>query len=518
MMLAGQGRFREAWETMIVENPFPAVCGRVCFHTCESGCNRGEFDQPLAIHQVERAIAEYAVKRRFELPPPVAESQKIDVAFIGAGPAGLSAAYFLNRLGYRCHVYEARQEAGGLLRWGIPAYRLPPDILRAEIGRIEGAGVCIHLARHLHQDFFKRVGDTHQAVFVGCGLGRRIALNIPGQTLLSDGLRYLDRIRGGEKKRIRGRVAVIGGGNTAVDVARTLVRQGAEPVILYRRRRADMPAFKQEVEQAQDEGVTIRELLSPVSVEKFDNGLTLNMQKMRVLGDAGQGGRARVVASEAGLESVSVTQAFVAIGAEAEPQWSPVGGLRLSHCTLVDRDVPVVYGGDLASPVMSVSHAILSGKQAALALDVFFKNGLEAVEKRLAACRISGGSALSMTAYTQGSAAAGLTGRPVSIRDIKVDCFDHAGRHDPPAVPLGERKGSFCAAEKSLSPNAVMDEAGRCFSCGYCNSCGFCELFCPEMAVNLEGEPAIDMDYCKGCGVCVEECPGSAMRLVVEGV
>jgi len=517
-MLLAQERFREAWETIIQENPFPAVCGRICFHPCEKGCNRGELDEPLAIHHIERVIGEYAVKEQFTIPLPDVDPNGRRIAIIGGGPSGLSAAYFLNRMGYRCHVYEAEQEAGGLLRWGIPAYRLPLDTLREEIARIERSGVRIHVGKRINRDFIKQADETHHAVFVGCGLSNPVASGIPGQALLTNGLSYLHQVRAGEKRRVSGVVAVIGGGNTAVDVARSLIRMGAEPVILYRRRQVDMPAFELEIEQALAEGVMIKELLSPVAVEKNGSGLILKMQPMKVSGQMTEDGRARVSPSQEDQEIFFATEVFMAIGAEADHAWTPGQGLRLSHSLLVDRGVPVVYGGDLTSPELSVSHAVLSGKQAAMALDTFFKAGIDAVEKRLRTCRIAEGPVLSMAAYLEDRTTTDITRKPVSVQDIRIDLFDKAERQTPVEIPPTQRARSFSASENSLSRSAVVREAARCFSCGFCNRCGYCDLFCPEMAVDLAGERTIDMDYCKGCGVCVEECPVNAMSLDVEGV
>jgi NADPH-dependent glutamate synthase beta subunit-like oxidoreductase len=241
-MLITQGLLTKAWETILEENPFPSICGRVCFHPCETACNRAELDEPIAIHSLERFLGDYAIsKNKAPDANKVAQNSK-NIAIAGAGPAGLAAAYFLSRLGYPCDVFEAQSAAGGLLRWGIPAYRLADDTLRKEIKRIEHQGVTIHCETPVTEEFLEKIRATYDALFIGCGYGRPIQLKILGEELAHDGLQLLRQIRQGDRIPIRGTVAVVGGGNTAIDVARSLLRLGAKPIIVYRRRRQDMPA------------------------------------------------------------------------------------------------------------------------------------------------------------------------------------------------------------------------------------------------------------------------------------
>jgi NADPH-dependent glutamate synthase beta subunit-like oxidoreductase len=269
-MLAGRRLFSLAGQAALMENPLPAVCGRVCFHPCEAACNRAGLDEPVAVRHVERLVGDYLLERGTHGVMDRCGDAGRRIAVVGAGPAGLSAAYFLNRLGYDCDVFEAAEAPGGLLRWGIPAYRLPGGVLAREIARIEALGVAIRCGVRLRADFLRSARERYDGVFVGCGNARSVSVNFEGETFATDGLDLLRRVRRGQRPAIDGPVAVIGGGNTAIDVARTLVRLGAEPIVCYRRRRRDMPVFDDEIGRALEEGVRIRDLVIPVSLQHDD--------------------------------------------------------------------------------------------------------------------------------------------------------------------------------------------------------------------------------------------------------
>ena len=254
-MLSNQGRYQDAAETILLENPFPSVCGRVCFHPCETVCNRAGFDDPVAIHALERFIGDIAIRDELTLKLKKFPENGKTVCIVGAGPSGLAAGHFLSQLGYSCDIYEARSEPGGILRWGIPRYRLPDDVVASEIERIKKTGVKIICNTPVTQNFLQDVKDRYHALFIGCGHGRSLKMNIPGETMAFDGLEFLNLLRKGKAVPSNGTVAVIGGGNTAIDVARSLVRLGATTTLVYRRRKQDMPAFKDEVEMADKEGI-----------------------------------------------------------------------------------------------------------------------------------------------------------------------------------------------------------------------------------------------------------------------
>ena len=526
-MLASRGQLKDAWQTILNENPFPAICGRVCFHPCESACNRAGMDEPIAIHHLERFLGDAAITGETTADLDIKPSTGKKVAVAGAGPAGLAAAYFLTRLGYGCDVFEAAAKPGGLLRWGIPAYRLPRDILEYEIKRIENAGVRIHCETPVNERLLENLKKDYDGLFVGCGYARSFILNIEGEEFASDGLEFLNRLGVGEKISYFGTTAIIGGGNTAIDVARSLARLGAAPLIVYRRRILDMPAFEPEVAMAAEEGVRIMELVTPIRIRETAGdssssmpGYELTLQNMKV-SKKEISGRARVIPDGDETQTITVQNIFVAIGAVAEDLWrfpdsEETKSVRLSHCRFFDQKRPLIYGGDLSSPIKSVTDAIASGKQAAMAFDTYFMHGMDAIEKRLAGCRVGDGPALSMDVYLKKDRK-NRTAHIVAYDEIVTDYFQPATRSVPTTLDAGQRSRSFSEIVTTLDNNTAREEAARCFNCGICAACDYCRLYCPEMAVMVENaRRSINMDYCKGCGVCATECPRNAMALEEE--
>ncbi len=526
-MFTAWGLLKDAWHLIINENPLPAVCGRVCFHPCENACNREHLDAPIAIHSLERFLGDTALSKERNPKPIIKPTRNERVAIAGAGPAGLSAAYFLARLGYRCEVFEAAPAPGGLLRHGIPAYRLPRDILDLEIKRIESQGVTIRCGNPVTTDLLKKIGAEYDALFIGCGCGRSIKLNIDGGHLAQDGLEFLDRIHEGENLSDAGKAVIFGGGNTAVDVARSLARLGASPLIVYRRRIQDMPAFRPEVETALQEGVEIMELTEPTGIRRnhgnsSESGsrYTLTLQEMKI-SKTEFSGRPRVMPDGAKTKTIDARHLFTAIGAVPDDLWQLRASdnartLTLSHCQFMEQEIPIVIGGDLTSPVKSVADAIASGKQAAMTLDTYFENGRSAVSNALAACRVGPGPALSMDAYLEGNRRE-RNAHIVTYDEIVTDYFQTAPRVSATSLAAIQRLQSFAEVESILTDPMAKAEAARCFNCGSCNACDYCRLYCPELAVKVEkGQRSIDMDYCKGCGVCATECPRNAMALEEE--
>ncbi len=526
-MLVRQGLLKKAWETILEENPFPSICGRVCFHPCENACNRGELDEPIAIHSIERFVGDRALSdgQVNDLQRLPTNGRKVAIA--GAGPAGLAAAYFLGRMGYQSDVFEAAPEPGGLLRWGIPGYRLPEDVLKLEIDRIENYGTTIHCKTPLTQDVLKQFTTTYDAMFVGGGLSRPIQMKIPGEQLAHDGLKFLHRIRCAPTPSIQGTAAVVGGGNTAIDVARSLKRMGATPIIVYRRRKQDMPAFEPEIEMALREGIKLKELMAPIRIDNNDNApskpdseLVMTLQKMKVSAREIRG-RARVVTDGDITETMKVNHIFMAIGAEPEAMWHQparpeTGEYTLSHCKIIAREVPLIFGGDLINETKSVTDAIASGKQAAMALDIYYKRGWGAIAENLADCRVGAGPALSMSAYLA-KEQKNRNAHIVSFQEINTDYFQRDRRVFPAQLAPDQGVRSFAEIVSSLSNDAAIKEAERCFNCGLCTSCDYCRIFCPEVAVIVEkAQRHINLDYCKGCGICVTECPRNAMALEKE--
>lgn len=525
-MLLSRGDFKQAWDVILMENPFPGVCGRICYHPCERVCNRKDFDEAVSIRALERFLSDSADRNEFRPSLAPVDSRKEKIAIIGGGPAGLSAAYFLRLLGYACDVFEARPAPGGILRWGLPRYRLPRDVLEKEIERIASLGMRIHCNHPVTRDFFKTISDTYAAAFMACGQWRPPGLHIPGESLsgVSEGLKFLRDIADGSIDGLQGPVAVIGGGNTAVDVARSARRLGAEPVIIYRRRREDMPAFGEEIEMALAEGVELMELCAPIRIEARGDTLRLTLQRMKPV-KTEKGTRMRVAPDEGHTQVIETTRVFKAIGFEAAEAWhlpprKAPDSLKLRHIRIARHPggAPVAYGGDLTTATKSVVDAVASGKEAAMAIDICMREGLQDVKQSLAEAAVAPGAALSFEKYRNGERAR-RSSYVVKYQDINIDYFEYTPRLTQPRLLESERVASFGEIDLKISASIAIREAERCFNCGLCNSCDNCRLFCPDLAIKLdEAHPGrrIDYDYCKGCGICVVECPRNAMLLEEE--
>jgi NADPH-dependent glutamate synthase beta subunit-like oxidoreductase/Pyruvate/2-oxoacid:ferredoxin oxidoreductase delta subunit len=524
-MLASRGQLYDAWVHICRENPFPAVCGRVCFHPCEDACNRAELDASIAINALERYIGDAGLMAHSPLAAPEVAPLQRRVAIVGAGPAGLAAGYFLTQLGIAAEIFESSEEPGGVLRWGIPSYRLPKSVLAAEIARIEKAGVGIHCGRAITPDALNELAARYDAVLVGAGLAATglaatLRLNISGEASIVDGLAFLRDVQTGSAPVVSGEVAVIGGGNTAIDVARTLLRQGARPTIVYRRRRQDMPAFGHEIAAAEAEGVRIVELMAPVSVAADGDGMRLEVQPMTAA-EVGSDGRVRAVPAKQPPQTLRFNRVFSGIGAEVAEPWHRPGDeadtIRLSHCVIRCAPHAMGYIGDPVTAENSVAHAIGSGKQAAIALHALFTGGTEAVLPAVDRCRVGPGPALSLEIYLNGERSH-RTSRMVTFADINADYFSRAARCVIPALAPAAAAAGFQEAVTTLRPREALAEAARCFNCGICNDCDNCRIFCPEQTILVDagGRRSVDLDYCKGCGICTVECPRCAMDMEEE--
>ena len=527
MYWVARGDFDRAWEIIMEENPLPAVTGRVCYHPCELNCNRGQFDQALSINAIERFLGDHGLNYpldRFKLQ----EDRPEKVAVVGSGPAGLTCAYHLRRLGFQVVVFEAAEEPGGVLRYGIPEYRLPKAVLRKEIRRLEHFGVEIHTRTKIgyHLPWEKLL--AYDAVFIATGVHKSRELEIPGEDLpgVLPGLEFLSRVNRGESVALGKRVAVIGGGNTAMDAARTALRLGAQPTIYYRRTRAEMPAIQDEIEEAEREGIAMEFLVSPIRI-MGDNGRIVGMKLQRMeLGEPDESGRRRPIPVLGSEFTVEVDNVITAIGEAPDFGFLP---RELVEGQVVKTDIygqtsmgKVFAGGDIIEQPHTVVHAIGSGKKAAMAIHAFLSNkGLEAQVKSL---QVGYKGGLSFRRYVSDGKNGG--GDPVnnlkvvSFENVNTWYFEHEDRVPPPELEVASRIQTFDEVKKALPRESAMAEASRCFNCGVCNMCDNCLIFCPDVAIRRRPDGfryEFDYDYCKGCGICVAECPRNAITMVPEG-
>jgi len=516
-----QEDFEGAWNVIQEENPFPGICGRVCFHPCESKCNRGSFDEPIAIHALERFVADFAVRLN-KKTGNAGEKRKEKVAVIGAGPAGLSCAYHLSKLQYPVTVFESFLFAGGMLRIGIPSYRLPRDVLDREIKQIEALGVEIRTGVSLGENLRLEDLRGYQAVFIATGAHRSRGLDIPGEksrNILS-GLDLLRKINLNKKVMLGEKIAIVGGGNTAIDVARSVIRLGKKAILLYRRSREEMPAFEDEILEALEEGVKMRYLVNPIRVGQKDGLKRLECLRME-LGEKDESGRRRPVPILHSNFFIDVDRVIVAAGEEVEFSVFPKGMEKREGIILTQKDGStgvkgIFAGGDLTSTQRTVAHAIGSGKKAAMAIDAFLKgkNTEEAMIQNL----IGGGPSLSIYGYRHPEERL-RNSHVVTFDELNMDYFEPAKRQGESKSAVKERIKGFKEMTFTLSDGVAIEEAERCFSCGTCNECENCYVFCPDASVLKSEEMLshqVDYDYCKGCGICFTECPRGAISLQGE--
>ncbi len=524
MVLIGKGKFAEAWELFKEENPLPGVCGRVCYHPCETACNRGEFDEAVSINALERFMADYAQKHGKKVFRK-RERRNEKIAIVGSGPAGLSCAYHLARLGYAVKIFEALSVLGGMLRVGIPEYRLPKKILEEEIDQILELGVTADLNTRIGAEEFAKDLAEYSAIFLAVGSHLSKSLKIPGEESdgIMSGVEFLRSVNLGSPVNMGKRVAVIGGGNTAFDAARTALRLGARPFILYRRTREEMPAFPGEVQEAEEEGIEISFLVSPVRLIS-ENGKVAKVECVKKrLGPSDEDGRRGPVVIKDSNFAVEVDHVITAIGEDADIAFVPSKVGMKGNAILTDErgatKMKGVYaGGDITQQPRTVVHAIGSGKRAAIFIDGYIQK--KNWESYFESIRIGERGTHSMARYLQEEGErTPLSTKTVKFKDLNLDYFEPQKRTKVPKMKANKRIASFEEVNLGYPEDIAVEEAKRCFNCGVCNLCDNCYIFCPDLAIIKQGEDepnVIDYDHCKGCGICVEECPRNALVMEEE--
>jgi 2-oxoacid:acceptor oxidoreductase gamma subunit (pyruvate/2-ketoisovalerate family) len=465
-----------ALEILLRSSPLPSVCGRVCPGFCMLECNRSNLEGPVNVRALERYVGDHG-EARIEAGAGRPER----VAVIGSGPAGLSGAYHLARLGYEVTIFEAGSELGGLMRTGIPAYRLPRSALDRDIGRIVELGVKTVLDSRIDHAQLEKLTHEFDAVLAATGLQRLSSLRLGLDTKrVMQGIEFLDRARRNSVSVKGEDVIIIGGGNTAVDAARSAFRLGAHDVrIVYRRTRDEMPAIPEEVDDAIDEGIRIDFLCSPLKLTKRDKRHNLACQRME-LGEADESGRRRPVPiPDSGFE-LPCDRVILALGQAADLSLLP-GDARPSKEEPMhgEGEAPIYTAGDLLTNEGTVTGAIGCGKDMALLLHEQFTG-----EKLYR-------DTLPVESVIRGDR-------------IKLQHFERRQPHHQMTLPAGERQHTFREVRAGLEN---IEEAKRCLSCGVCNACDRCVTYCPDGVLKWEGDELVfDYEYCKGCGVCVTEC------------
>ncbi|MBI5533814.1 MAG: FAD-dependent oxidoreductase [Deltaproteobacteria bacterium] len=484
--------FKLAWESITDTNPLPATCGRVCPHPCEKECNRAGMEGSVSVNAIERAIGDYGIEHDLKLTRVGDASWPERVAVIGSGPAGLSCAYQLARRGYPVEVFESFSQPGGMLRYGIPKYRLPPAILEREIDRILGLGVVFKLNTIVGKDIsYTDLKKDFAAVFVGIGAHKGKALGVDGEdaTNVFTATRFLNAVNSGTSVEVGDKVLVVGGGDAAIDAARVSRRLGADVTIVYRRTIQEMPAIEQEIRGAEEEGVKFEFLVMPLGISKQgDRAVSMRLQRTQ-LGEPDASGRRRPVPIPGSEFELACTTIVAAIS--QEPEFNGFEELRTGKDWIKVDDrgqtpVEKVWAGGDVLDLGLVTIAIQQGRAAAATIHEHLR-GLPHERQ---------------------------DETPVIRREkMYTAYFEPKPRTaEPPALPVQDR---FANPDREvaagLTREQVIEEAKRCMSCGQCFECGSCWTLCSDNAVVkplVKGQPyAFKLDFCQGCKKCAEQCP-----------
>ena len=489
---AESGDYHRAWKELVKNNPMPALMGRVCYHPCESACNRAQVDEPVSIHAVERFLGDQARKHNWKLETAAPPSGK-KVLVVGAGPSGLSAAYHLARLGHAVEIREAGPFAGGMMRFGIPKYRLPRDVLDAEIQRILDLGIKLTLNHKVGDILAEMKADGFDAAFlaVGAHIGKRAYIPAGSSAKVLDAVSVLRSMEGEAPPKLGRRVVVYGGGNTALDVARTARRLGAEEsIIVYRRTRERMPAHDFELEEALQEGVLVKWLST---IKHADEGrITVEKMELDEKGFPQPTGE---------LETLEADSVVLALGQDVDLSLlDKVPGLEIADGVVkVDRNMMTGYagifaGGDMVPSERTVTVAIGHGKKAARNVDAWLRGS---TYTPLPKHELAGAERLNTWYYSDA---------PKTVQ---------------PMLDIVRRQSTFEEVVSGHDAHNALFEARRCLSCGNCFECDNCYGVCPDNAIVKLGPGKrfeINYDYCKGCGLCAEECPCGAIDMKPETI
>jgi NADPH-dependent glutamate synthase beta subunit-like oxidoreductase len=492
--------FEGAWRTLVENNPIPASIGRTCHHPCEGGCNRSEYDGSVTVNALEQYVGDLAIENGWRFAAPETESD-LRVAVIGGGPAGLSCAYQLRRKGLQVTIYDANPELGGVLRYGVPEYRLPKKVIAAEIKRIVDLGIEVIVGRRITAEDLDELEKEYSAVFVAFGAHdpKWLPQFPEGDGRVIDGIAFLKSILKGVPLSLGKKVVVIGGGSVAMDVAGSAMRLGSKVKILALETRAEMPAPDEEIEDALDEGALLIDGAITSAVEAAGYALKLHCVKV-TLDPADPPGVLRPLVVEGTDFTIEADNVILAVGQDPELEdWETRVEIENSMVVVDENYMTsrrgIFAAGDVASSERFVSTAVGDGKRTAAQIVRYLDL------KTAADCEIAG--------QEQPEA------KEVAFADVNTFYFPTRAKGDRGKSDPQDRKRDFREIRLGFVPEQVQAQAERCFSCGNCVECDNCLLFCPDMAVvKDEASPThyrVLDQYCKGCGCCVEECPRGAM-------
>ncbi len=488
---AESGDYESAWRHLTKDNPFPATMGRVCYHSCEDVCNRAKLDSAVGINSVERFLGDEAIKQGWKLAPPAAETGK-HILVVGAGPSGMSAAYHLRRMGHRVTVHDAGPFMGGMMRFGIPKYRLPREVLDAEMQRVVDLGVEVKLNSKVENILESMKAGKFDAAFlaVGAHIGKRAFIPAGDTAKIVDAISVLRSMEGEDKPMLGRRVVVYGGGNTAIDVARTAKRMGADPIIVYRRTREKAPAHDFEIEEALQEGVMVK-WLSTIK-QAGESSITIEKMALDEKGFPQPTGE---------YETMDADSVVLALGQDVDlGLLEGVPGLEVSDgvvkvgANMMTGHAGIFAGGDMVPADRNVTVAIGHGKKAARNIDAWLKGATHVPPPKH---ELATFERLNSWYYADA---------PKTVR---------------PMLDIIRRQSTFDEVQGGLDESTALFEARRCLSCGNCFECDNCYGVCPDNAVIKLGPGKrfeFNYDYCKGCGICVSECPCGAIKMVPEEI
>ena len=497
-VLAEENDYEKAWHVLTRTNPFPATCGRVCPHPCEAGCNRRDFDSPLAINSAERAVGDFGLKNNLEHKKLIA-SRKEKVAVVGSGPAGFSCAFHLAKRGFHVKIFEADSEPGGMMRYGIPPYRLPNYVLKQEIDAVLKLGIEMEYNVKVGVNIpLDQLTHDYDAVFLGPGAQKGLSIDIPGQNAQNvfTGVAFLKEVNSGKWVDIGKDVVVIGGGNTAMDCSRVAKRLGANVSVFYRRTRMEMPAITAEIDEAMEERIMFRYHTNPVKILSDEDRVIGILCVQMELKEPDASGRARPVPIE-GSESVYPADTVIMATGQAvdydgiavhqlDNQWISTNEDLM---TSIDG---VFAGGDAVLGLETVAAAVGQGLRAATAIEDYIEGN---VQSRLAQPPV------------------------IYSKDLNTYYYEKGKRFSKEAVSIHRRLKNFQEIYPSFDQEEITKEAERCFSCGLCYKCDNCYMYCPDNAVQISpttGKYEFDYDFCKGCGLCAKECPCRYIQMTLE--